>query len=161
MKTPAKPYHHGHLKPALIDAAEALLTEAGVEGLSLRAVARRSGVSQAAPYAHFSGKQALLAAVAARGFNRLTRDLQRADETGAATSQRLQLLARAYVAFALAHPMLFKLMFGEQLASSADTALRQAGAASYAVIENATAAQAAVAGVADLAADASLAAWAL
>src|SRR5699024_4588837 len=101
----------------------ALLAEGGIEKLTLRAAARRTGVSQAAPYAHFRGKQALLAAVATRGFNRLTEDLRRAEQAGTEVSQRIRFLARAYVAFALDYPMLFRLMFGPQLCSMDDAAL--------------------------------------
>lgn len=159
--TSPKPYHHGNLREALIDAAEALLAEGGIDALSLRAAARRSGVSQAAPYAHFRGKQALLAAVGTRGFDRLTRYLHRAEQNIDSTAERMRLLARAYVAFALDYPMLFRLMFGPELCATYDTELEQAGKASYAPIQEAVAEEAASAGADDSAADASLAAWAL
>lgn len=157
----SKPYHHGHLKPALIDAAEALLVEHGVEKLSLRAVARHIGVSQAAPYAHFDGRQALLAAVATRGFERLTARLHEAERSPAQGVALTRRLARAYVAFALDHPMLFRLMFGAELGTSTDDALRAARDASYAPIRGAVARRAAAAGAEPWAAEASLAAWAL
>jgi AcrR family transcriptional regulator len=64
-------YHHGSLRRALIDAASSILQNEGVDALSLRAAARRAGVSQAAPYHHFENRDDLLAAVAAEGFNSL------------------------------------------------------------------------------------------
>lgn len=160
-ETSAKPYHHGNLREALIDAAEALLAEGGIAELSLRAAARRSGVSQAAPYAHFSGKQALLAAVGTRGFNRLTEYLHRAERAGGGAAERIRRLGRAYVAFALDDPMLFRLMFGPELCATDDAELERAAIASYAPIQAAVTAEAARVGADDAAADASLAAWAL
>jgi len=158
---PKKPYHHGDLREALIDAAEGLLAEGGIEKLSLRSAARRSGVSQAAPYAHFIGKQALLAALATRGFERLTDYLQRADKQGDAAAERRRLIGRAYVAFALDQPSLFRLMFGPEICKVEDEALAQAGMASYAPIQAAVAEEAATVNASDQADDASMAAWAL
>lgn len=157
----ARPYHHGNLREALISAAEALLAESGIASLSLRAAARRTGVSQSAPYAHFGGKRALLAAVGTRGFDRLTAYLQRAERAAGDTAERIRLLGRAYVAFALDYPMLFRLMFGPELCAVDDADLECAGAASYAPIRAAVTEEAARLGVEDRAADASLAAWAL
>jgi len=106
-------YHHGNLRTALLERARIGLEAQGIEGLSLRALARELGVSQAAPYRHFSDKAALLGAVAAEGF----RELKRAVATGqaAATASPLDRLGksgRAYVQFALGNPELFRLMFG-------------------------------------------------
>ena len=156
-----KPYHHGHLKQALVDAAETLLVEQGIDKLSLRAVARCIGVSQTAPYAHFADRQALLAAVAARGFECLTGCLREAERNKAADLPLTQRLARAYVAFALEHPMRFRLMFGAALGSTGDAALQAARAASYVPIREAVARRAEDAGAGPWADDASLAAWAL
>src|ERR1035437_1220596 len=71
-------YHHGELRSALIEAALEILKTAGMEGLSLRVLARATGVTQAAPYSHFRDKDDLLAAVAETGFQRLA--LQMAEE---------------------------------------------------------------------------------
>ena len=68
---PQKSYHHGNLRNELLDTAEAQLAEAGTEELSLRALARRVGVSQTAPYRPFSDKNDQLAALAARGYRKL------------------------------------------------------------------------------------------
>jgi AcrR family transcriptional regulator len=67
-----KPHHHGNLREALINAGLLLLKEDGLDGLTLRRAAARAGVSHAAPAHHFSGKQGLVAAIAARGFLPLT-----------------------------------------------------------------------------------------
>jgi AcrR family transcriptional regulator len=105
-------YHHGDLRAACLDAALELLEEGGETALSLRAVARRAGVSPAAPYRHYADREALVSAVAAVGY----RDL--AERLGAAhpapsTPGQLADVAVAYVQFALERPALFRIMFGE------------------------------------------------
>jgi AcrR family transcriptional regulator len=70
-KTPLRPYHHGDLKQALIEASIALISEHGVEALTVAEVGRRVGVSSAAPYKHFPDRRALLRAIAAEGNRRL------------------------------------------------------------------------------------------
>jgi AcrR family transcriptional regulator len=136
-----KQYHHGHLRTALIDAAETLLEEKGAATLSLREVARRTGVSQAAPYAHFHNRQALLAAVAARGFQKLCGALGQSEVTTRGTTPRMNSLACGYVHFAVGHPMLFRLMFGTELADVHDPELQESAQASYAFIQAAVAAR--------------------
>ena len=106
-----KAYHHGELASALVQAALDLLSEDGVDAVSLRAVARRAGVSAMAPYRHFPNKESLLAAVAVQGFEALRTTLLAAD-TAAAPGQALVEQAVAYVAFALANPAMIRLMFG-------------------------------------------------
>ena len=73
---PPQPYHHGNLRKTLLDAAVALIGEVGPRAFTLREVARRAGVSHNAPYRHFPSKDELLVAVAAEGFDRLTRDAE-------------------------------------------------------------------------------------
>jgi AcrR family transcriptional regulator len=102
-------YHHGDLRAALLDAALALLAE-GQEP-SLRAVARRAGVSPMAPYRHYADREALLAAVALRGIEGLKTALQAAD-AAAPPGQAVVAQAVAYVRYACDHPVLFRLMFG-------------------------------------------------
>ena len=114
----AAPYHHGALREALVQAGLAILAESGdPAALSLRETARRAGVSAMAPYRHFPDKEALLAAVAAVGFERLAARLKTADHGG---TGRAALVAQgqAYVGFALAEPALFRLMFGAALAKA-------------------------------------------
>ena len=69
-ETPERPYHHGALRAALIEAAEAVIAERGVDGFSLRETARRAGVSPAAPAHHFGDARGLLTALAAEAFRR-------------------------------------------------------------------------------------------
>jgi len=107
-----RPYHHGDLRNALIDAGVRLLAEEGVHALDLRKVARLAGVSHAAPYRHFQDKQALLLAIVEEGFRRLGLAVE---QTLAAndTEPTTQLLAmgKAYVLFAIDQPAYFRLMF--------------------------------------------------
>ncbi|MBI5258867.1 MAG: TetR/AcrR family transcriptional regulator [Burkholderiales bacterium] len=115
----ARPYHHGNLRASLLEAAEALLAERGAQGLTLRDVARAAGVSHAAPYHHFGSLNALLAAVAQRGFEALSAAMAEAVAVPD-TRERLLRVTLAYVNFALAHPQCFRLMFGPMLASKAE-----------------------------------------
>jgi AcrR family transcriptional regulator len=112
MKDMAAPYHHGALREALIQATESLLDERGAEAFSLREVARRAGVSPAAPAHHFGDATGLLTAVAGEGFAALTQALQAANDSGGANAHAaLRAQGVAYVRFALAHPGRFRLMF--------------------------------------------------
>ena len=72
-KPPARPYHHGHLREALVAASCAILDEEGAQALTLRSAARRVGVSHAAPKNHFGDLAGLMSAVAAEGFRRCRR----------------------------------------------------------------------------------------
>ncbi|WOJ93977.1 TetR/AcrR family transcriptional regulator [Congregibacter variabilis] len=106
-------YHHGNLRAELLEQAVEQLRSTPAEQLSLRAVARALGVSQTAPYRHFSDKEALLAAIATRGYRELLEQLATArDAGGDSAAQQLRLVARAYVDFAGRQEQLFKLMFG-------------------------------------------------
>lgn len=128
-----RPYHHGDLRAALLSAAEAELAARGIEGFSLRAVAKRAGVSHAAPAHHFGDTPGLLTALAAEGFRRFLA-VQHAREAQATADPQAQLVAAGlgYLDFALSRPALFRLMFGssrpdfaaEDLASAADAAYR-------------------------------------
>lgn len=106
-----KPYHHGDLRAALLTAAEAELTEKGVEGFSLRSVAKRAGVSHAAPAHHFGDTGGLLTALAAEGFT-LFQDTLDFREVGATDARDKAVRAGlGYLEFALARPALFRLIF--------------------------------------------------
>ncbi len=115
-------YHHGDLPNALVAAALDLIREAGLEGLTLRAVARRAGVSEAAPYRHFADKDALLAAVAEQGFLALGRkmDAEASREPGADVLTRLRRLGAAYVRYAVENPAHFRVMMGPVVARRKD-----------------------------------------
>jgi len=131
--TDGKPYHHGDLRSALLTAAEAELLEKGVEAFSLRSVAKRAGVSHAAPAHHFGDANGLLTALAAFGFQEFLAT-QHAFERKAPDTARDQLIAAGlgYVGFARARPALFKLMFGSQRTDYANAALRTAAEAAIA-----------------------------
>jgi AcrR family transcriptional regulator len=105
-------YHHGDLRTACVDAAMELLEESGETALSLRAVARRAGVSPAAPYRHYADREALVSAVAAVGYRELAERLAAAHPSPS-NPQQLASVAVAYVQFALERPALFRIMFGE------------------------------------------------
>jgi AcrR family transcriptional regulator len=105
-------YHHGDLRRSLIDATEALLDERGADGFSLREVARRAGVSPAAPAHHFGDAAGLLTAVVTEAFDALTEALRKGDTRGRrAGRHRLVEQGVEYVGFALRHPGRFRLMF--------------------------------------------------
>jgi AcrR family transcriptional regulator len=105
-------YHHGDLRAACLRAAIELLEEDGTAGLSLRAVARRAGVSPTAPYRHYADRDALLSAVAAEGYRDLATALISAHPSPS-TPDDLAAVAVAYVRFALDHPAMFRAMFVE------------------------------------------------
>ena len=115
-------YHHGDLRRALVSAALALLNETQDWGFSLREVARRAGVSHNAPYNHFAGKQALLAAVAAAGYDTLRDHMQMAAVQKATPAAALQAVGVAYVRFGVANPAHYRLMFGTALGTVKDGA---------------------------------------
>src|SRR5690554_1829417 len=105
-------YHHGNLPSALLQAAEEELSEHGIERFSLRSVAKRAGVSHAAPAHHFGDLRGLLTALAARGYERLI-EFQDDRQISAAADPRSRIAASGlgYIDFAIAHPALFRLMF--------------------------------------------------
>ena len=110
--SPKAAYHHGDLRAALVGAAMDLLEEGGEAELSLRAVARRAGVSPAAPYRHYDDREALVSAVAAVGYRALAERLAAAHPSPS-TPDELASVAVAYVQFALERPALFRIMFGQ------------------------------------------------
>ncbi|MEV7687379.1 TetR/AcrR family transcriptional regulator [Streptomyces bungoensis] len=113
--TPSRPYHHGDLRTALLESADRTLREKGAGALSLRELARDTGVSHAAPGRHFKDKQALLDALALDGYERLNRALgAAAEQPGHTFEQRMTALARAYLGFAVENPALLELMFARK-----------------------------------------------
>ena len=109
---PRKTYHHGDLKNALIKAGVDILAKDGVEGLSLRKVAQKVGVSHTAPYAHFADKQALIAAISTEGFRLLYEQLVAIrGKYRSAPAHQLVEAAWAYVRFAQDHPAHFRVAF--------------------------------------------------
>ena len=110
-----RPYHHGDLRRAIVQAALEILRETQSLEFSLRELARRAGVSHNAPYKHFADKRELLTAISAAGFELLTKRM--ASESADFRSPREQLFAmlRAYIAHGVENPALYSLMFGGYL----------------------------------------------
>ena len=134
MSTSEKPYHHGDLRAALLDAADALLDQGGDGAVSLREVARMAGVSATAAYRHFADKEALLAALALRGFEAFGAAMAAAVAAGDVPPHVAR--GRAYLRFALARPGRFRLMFGPLLArAGAHPALLGASRAAFAALQ--------------------------
>ena len=133
MKVSPRPYHHGHLREALLRAAEKTLETGGVQSISLRELSRELGVSQGAPRRHFADKQALLDALAIRGFEQFDEALERAaGKRGQDFKARLTQMARAYVGFALKHPALLSLMFEAKQRPDAPRELLEASEKAFA-----------------------------
>jgi len=116
--TKAKPYHHGNLREALLQAAIRLVGEVGPTAFTLREVARRAGVSHNAPYRHFRDKDDLMTAVAAEGYRELTGAMQEAARKQPRALERLKHAGLAYVEFALRRPEHFAVMFDAPLAGA-------------------------------------------
>ncbi len=107
-----RPYHHGDLRRALIEAAREIVVRDGVQSLSLRAVAREAGVSPAAPYHHFKDKQELMLAVGRLGFEDLGFAMKAAvDKAGSDPGARLTEIGVAYVLYARSNPAIYRLMY--------------------------------------------------
>jgi len=109
------------VREALLAAARAELVEHGRAAISLRAVARRAGLSHASPKYHFGDRSGLLTVIATEGFHALARDLSRVQEPEA--RQQLAALGRAYIDFGLSHPALFELMFARSELHATDAEL--------------------------------------
>jgi len=137
----ARKYHHGNLRRAMLDAALGLVEEEGAGALTLRAAARRAGVSQAAPYRHFASKEALLAAVAEDGFRTMGQGMREASAAeGDDPLARFRALGLAYVDFATTHPAHFQVMFGRAAADrSAYPSLQQAAGETFDLLVSAIA----------------------
>lgn len=131
MNVQAKTYHHGDLRAALLRAAEEELIEKGATGFSLRSVAKRAGVSHAAPAHHFGDMQGLMIALAAVGFERFVNSMRDHRDAGDQTpSERMIQTGFGYIDFALKNPALFRLMFGSRRQGVTDeTFQKNAGAA--------------------------------
>ena len=132
MATAARPYHHGNLRSALMQAAEGALERGGVQSLSLRELAREIGVSHAAPRRHFPDRQALLDALAHAGFERLGAQMERAVEgAGDGVMARFAAIGQAYVRFATEHAALLEVMYAGKHRPGAD-ALHEAASRAFA-----------------------------
>ena len=108
-------YHHGDLRNGLLEAARAILEEQDLSALTLRAVARRAGVSHAAPYRHFPNHEALLVELGLEGFAELRQFIVEAGKVGGPESERIANIGAAYMRFVAKRPAVARLMFGPQL----------------------------------------------
>ncbi|MDH3655649.1 MAG: TetR/AcrR family transcriptional regulator [Myxococcales bacterium] len=110
MSSERKSYHHGNLREALLETAFSLVDAEGAEGLSMRALARETGVSSAAPFRHFADKQRLLQAVAEKASEDLQQKLDEATRDRDDALTQFRAMTVAYVRFAAEHPNLFRLV---------------------------------------------------
>jgi AcrR family transcriptional regulator len=125
-------YHHGALHEALLKAAEKVLERDGLQGLTLRAVAREAGVSHAAPTHHFGELTGLLSELAAIGFRHFNAAMAAADSSGPSPLDKAMARAKAYVAYARAHPGMYGLMFRTERLDMTRPSLHEAASASFA-----------------------------
>src|SRR5580698_10362826 len=121
-----RPYHHGSLREAMLEAAERILNRDGISGLTLRAAAREAGASHAAPKNHFDDLTGLLSDLAALGFRRFHRRLVAAADAVDSPRDRLAAIGHAYVEFAEESPGLFLLMFRSERLDVDRPGLREA-----------------------------------
>ena len=125
-------YHHGGLREQLIATTRALVEEKGPDGFSVSEACRAAGVSTAAPYKHFADRNEMLKAVALQGFAEMTASFREAEaDHTPGTLEAISAVGNAYVAYAVANPGLFKMMFAAP-DDSEDT--EEAGHACYAVV---------------------------
>jgi len=126
------PYHHGALRDALLEAAERVLERDGLSGLTLRAVAREAGVSHAAPTHHFRDLTGLVSELAAIGFRQFNAAMAAAGAAGTSPMEKAMARAKAYVAYAQAHPGMYGLMFRTERLDMTRPSLHEAASASFA-----------------------------
>ncbi len=134
------PYHHGALREALLQAAERVLEREGLAGLTLRAVAREAGVSHAAPTHHFGDLTGLVSELAAIGFRQFSAAMAAARGADVPPAERGIASARAYVAYARAHPGMYGLMFRTERLDYSRPSLHEAAEASFGGLASAIAA---------------------
>jgi AcrR family transcriptional regulator len=128
-------YHHGDLRQAMIEAAEAVLVEKGVGGFTLRECARRAGVSPAAPAHHFGNLVGLLTAIATLGFDDLSQEMETAvAKARTSGGNRLAAICEAYLAVALARPGRFRVAFGRLGLKNNDDELRRAAIRAFGIL---------------------------
>lgn len=132
---PVSDYHHGDLRNTLIRAGLDILARDGLEGLSLRKVAARAGVSHAAPAHHFANRDGLFVAIAAHGFDRF-RDYMLEDRYALGSTPRDQLIgiSRGYLRFSREQPALFRLNFSFEYKTHPDPELQAASERAYQVL---------------------------
>jgi AcrR family transcriptional regulator len=126
-----KVYHHGDLRRAVLEAAWTLVKEHGLKELTLREVARKIGVTHAAPYHHFPNREALLDAMAGQAFGELDAAMVEAKSGIDDPGERTFRLGCAYVDFARARPERVEVMFRRPGGGPVDQALLEKGACAF------------------------------
>lgn len=133
--TTNRPYHHGDLRREIIETAMAMLHEDKGWQFTLREVARRAGVSHAAPYKHFPDKAALLAEMALLGFERLHKAMTTAKTKGLGPLRgEFFAVGRAYVRFGTSNPGLYRLMFSAEAGKAVNVHLSESALAVFGVV---------------------------
>ncbi|MFT8952766.1 MAG: TetR/AcrR family transcriptional regulator [Gluconobacter sp.] len=134
-ETKDQPYHHGDLRRALIDTALAMLAADQNWTFTLREVARRTGVSHAAPYKHFRDREALLRELARIGFVRLEKTMAEAMRPDLpSTRAQFMAAAQAYIGFAWQNPGLYRLMFSSDADKTIDPQLHDAAMSTFGIL---------------------------
>lgn len=118
-------YHHGNLADALLEAAETLIEEVGLDALSIRACAKAVGVTHSAAFRHYKNKQHLLTALAARSANAMADFIDQQSKQAVQSNQSLE-VGMAYIGFAIANPNLFRLVFREEIIDAGNQNYRNA-----------------------------------
>jgi AcrR family transcriptional regulator len=131
-----KPYHHGNLREALLNAAIDLIAEVGPTAFTLREVARQAGVSHNAPYRHFHDKDDLIAAVATQGYRELTDAMLQAAKQQSNAADRLKRAGLGYVTFALRRPEHFTVMFDAPMSKRGHPELAEAAERAFSTLVN-------------------------
>ena len=159
VKKGSKPYHHGALRQALMRAAAEIVEEVGPDRFSLRSVARRAGVSHAAPAHHFGDVRGLLTAVATVGFREFADELEAVSvaDPGAAVAA----VAQAYLQFAQKRPGMFQLMWRTSAFNLTDEGLHRACLRAFRALDQAVRGNATTGLAGDLALAPTIAAWSL
>jgi AcrR family transcriptional regulator len=123
MKKPKDRYHHGHLAESLLDAVDEIASQFGIEAVTLRACAKRVGVSPSSAFRHYADKRALLTAFATRALNQLAVSLESAENSARASgADPFRAVGMAYIAFALEKPAFFRAMWREETIYARDPA---------------------------------------
>ena len=135
------PYHHGNLREVLIEKAVEVIEEDGIGALSLRAVARRAGVSHGAPAHHFTDKAGLLTALATHAMERFATNLSEATrEAGDSALERVRAIGRAYVRFAAQNPAYFYIVTRFELIRRDDAAFARSYQTTFDMVKDAVSA---------------------
>jgi len=138
---PERPYHHGNLPAALVEATLALIAEKGPQGFTLAEAAKHAGVSAAAPYRHFAGREALIAEAARQGFEIFAERMEAAFDNGRPSAlAAFMATGRAYLAFARSNPGHYVAMFESGLSVNTTPQLAHAAERGTAILTRAAAA---------------------